>query len=505
MKMVKSLLLGSAAGLVAVAGAQAADLPVKAKAVEYVKVCSLYGAGFYYIPGTDTCIKIGGFVRTEWLHNAGGSFGPNVGGADGTYTRANKDRVNRSRFITSFDVRSQTEYGTLRAYARAGWQWTTQDFQVGGSQCASAVTATAVPSAGSSSCTYLDRAFIQFAGFTFGKTQSFFDFDTITPYSLQTNLISGSTGGSGTPVFAYTWQLGNGVTATLSFEDNSEQRLGPVNVSAATGLAGGGSSATIWNMNGAEASLPAGNHVPDIVGNLRVDQAWGSAQVSGALHAVRASYYSTPSPTSAHPDDEWGWAVMAGITLKMPWNAKDTLNLATQYCEGAARYCSNPSGGVLGGGFIAGLRRADSGGIAVAWVTDGYFAAGTVGSQIDLSNMWNVTGAFEHYWTPTLRQSIHGQYASYEANSTQLDTVCVANAMARGCADWSAWQAGSRVLWNPVSNLDIGLEVLYTHINTALAGATYTGLTTNGLPTSLQTKDENVWSAVLRFQRNFWP
>ncbi len=61
--MVKSLLLGTAAGLVAMTGAQAADLPVKAKPVQYVKICSLYGAGFYYIPGTDTCIKIGGFVR----------------------------------------------------------------------------------------------------------------------------------------------------------------------------------------------------------------------------------------------------------------------------------------------------------------------------------------------------------------------------------------------------------------------------------------------------------
>ena len=65
MKMVKSLLLVSAAGLVAVSGAQAADLPVKAKPVEYVKVCSLYGAGFYYIPGTDICMKIGGYVRFQ--------------------------------------------------------------------------------------------------------------------------------------------------------------------------------------------------------------------------------------------------------------------------------------------------------------------------------------------------------------------------------------------------------------------------------------------------------
>src|SRR6187397_1827258 len=78
MKMVKSLLLGSAAGLVAVAGAQAADLPVKAKPVEYVKVCSLYGVGFYYIPGTDICMKIGGYVRYQvnMGHGNNISFGP---------------------------------------------------------------------------------------------------------------------------------------------------------------------------------------------------------------------------------------------------------------------------------------------------------------------------------------------------------------------------------------------------------------------------------------------
>ncbi|MFL5061557.1 MAG: porin, partial [Xanthobacteraceae bacterium] len=63
MKMVRSLLLGSAAGFVAVAGAQAADMPVKAKPVEYVKICTLYGAGFFYLPGTDICVKHGAYVR----------------------------------------------------------------------------------------------------------------------------------------------------------------------------------------------------------------------------------------------------------------------------------------------------------------------------------------------------------------------------------------------------------------------------------------------------------
>src|SRR6187431_3385053 len=120
MNMIKSLVLGSAAGLIALSGAQAADLPVKAKAVEYVRICSLYGAGFYYIPGTDTCIKIGGFVRTELNFNAGGSFSFLNGNLDDPNRN---DVLWRSRAVVTFDVRSQTEYGTLRSYMAGGYQW----------------------------------------------------------------------------------------------------------------------------------------------------------------------------------------------------------------------------------------------------------------------------------------------------------------------------------------------------------------------------------------------
>jgi hypothetical protein len=65
MNKMKSLLLGSAAGVLAVTGVQAADLPV-AEPVEYVRICETYGAGFWYIPGTDTCLKIGGYVRFQF-------------------------------------------------------------------------------------------------------------------------------------------------------------------------------------------------------------------------------------------------------------------------------------------------------------------------------------------------------------------------------------------------------------------------------------------------------
>src|SRR5215468_9019279 len=76
MTAMKGLLLGTAAGLVAVASAQAADLPVKAKPVEYVKVCSLYGAGFFYVPGTDTCLKIGMYLRSDHAYGWGGPNAP---------------------------------------------------------------------------------------------------------------------------------------------------------------------------------------------------------------------------------------------------------------------------------------------------------------------------------------------------------------------------------------------------------------------------------------------
>jgi len=108
MKMVKSLLLGTAAVLVAVAGAQAADLPVKAKPVEYVKICSVYGEGFFYIPGTDTCIKLGGFVRQNFIFGqASGSFAPKMLSGSGRDNPIDQSEwAMQSTFVTSVDVRT---------------------------------------------------------------------------------------------------------------------------------------------------------------------------------------------------------------------------------------------------------------------------------------------------------------------------------------------------------------------------------------------------------------
>ena len=64
---IKSLLLGSAAAMVVASGAQAADaIVVEPEPVEYVRICDAYGSGFFYIPGTETCIAFSGFVRSSY-------------------------------------------------------------------------------------------------------------------------------------------------------------------------------------------------------------------------------------------------------------------------------------------------------------------------------------------------------------------------------------------------------------------------------------------------------
>src|ERR1700752_2291822 len=106
MKMVKSLVLGSTAALFAMGGAQAADLPGKAKAVEYVRICSLYGAGFFYIPGTDTCIKIGGYLRADLNIHGGNSDAPFWSGDPAIQSRFANYYNDYARMALTIDTRT---------------------------------------------------------------------------------------------------------------------------------------------------------------------------------------------------------------------------------------------------------------------------------------------------------------------------------------------------------------------------------------------------------------
>jgi hypothetical protein len=481
MKTTKILLLGTAAGLVAVSGAQAADMPVKAAPVQYVKICSLYGDGFYYIPGTDTCIKMGGYLRAQVEYNGGGggvAVGNNTGGeaAQGRFTRDLTNDINyRVRGVISWDVRQQTEYGTLRTYIRFGAENTTPQ-NTGG---------------GSTSNPFWDRAFIQFAGFTVGRSQSFFDLSTYGgAYSYHNVRVSGDTGASGQNLWAYTAQFGNGFSGTLSLEDPATRKTGDIDV-VALGF---------WAANGGTA----------------LDSAF-------AVNGASGGYYSTAttganSVNNGHPADKIGFAVAAGAQFNLPGG--DALGFNACYTEGAPGFCTNM-------GAYSAYNASTS--VGLGWINDGVFGTGT---EVELTKVWSALAYYQHIWNPRWRTSWFGGYVNidYNANATALinGSMALAGRTACGVAagvpgagvstfavvtagagnscspDWSFYEIGTRTQFNPVPQLDIGLEILYTHVNTAYKGPATVPI--NGSrPAVTLIDDQNVWSAMVRWQRNFYP
>jgi Porin subfamily len=511
MKLVKSVLLGSAVGFVAVAAAHAADLPLKAKPVEYVKVCSLYGAGYWYVPGTDTCIKLGGLMRfqMEWNANAGGvplSQGGAVTG--GRETRADTNELAyRSRVGISMDLRTQTEYGTLRSYLRGGFQITS-------------------PNDNGTANVYWDRGFLQFMGFTAGLAQSFFDILSYAPYGYANARILGGTGAVGINLFAYTMQLGNGLSFTLSLEDGGGN-------SAGTGSGGVtardhltiNASATAFGL-GSTTYDNAGNRFWDTVGALNLDQTWGSALIAVAAHDASGGYYGSTaalSTTAGHPDTKWGWAATGGFTLSNFLGMKgDSFGFQATFSEGAAGYATRNIGAwqLYGSGNNA----------AMGWLVEGVFrGTGTATdpfTSTQLTKVWDIGAIYEHLWNVHWRTSLYGGFSTVDYGAAATAMIC-ASTTSSGAAvaspsvfggaitlgspgqcnpDFSWFWIGSRTQWNPHPDIDIGVDVAYTGLNTAFGGG-LAALPANGArPAGTYTiQNQGIWTVMMRWQRNFIP
>jgi hypothetical protein len=258
-------------------GAQAADLPVKAKAVEYVKICSLYGAGFYYIPGTDTCLKLGGYVRVDLLVNSNVDDTGNVSGAGGAKNRLTNGYTWRSRNDFTIDTRTQTEYGVLRTFGDITFTWTGDTFtqlsngasvyslNPGTSNGAAANNANS--GAGSAGTVGVYFAFIQFAGFTIGKAISQFSMPWV---NYPANNFDGLVGGGGTVTgvnqFTYTFDFGGGNTFALSAQDPTAYYQAGVN-----NLGGNGNGVSAGGNGAFGASDYGGNVSPDFVATVPME------------------------------------------------------------------------------------------------------------------------------------------------------------------------------------------------------------------------------------------
>ncbi|WP_256749572.1 porin [Mesorhizobium sp. Mes31] len=314
---IKSLLLGSAAALIAVSGARAADAVVVAEPepAEYVKICDVYGAGYFYIPGTETCLRIGGYVRydigvgdREGVQNA-----PDIvdGGFHDTYWK-------QARFTLKTWTGQETELGTLKTYTE-----TRINFGNNSGDYFDATTDVADHWQARNKGISLNFAWIQLGGLRVGKDESAFDTfigyagnvidDTIVPY-----------GDFDTNVIQYYFDAGNGFSAVVSLEEG-------------------------------EGDYTINSYVPHVVGGVKYTQGWGAItgvlayesnaeEVAGKVRLdVNATNelslfiiggYGSDSNTDYNFYKLWdgNWAIWGGGTYKI--NEKTSFNVQASYDEG---------------------------------------------------------------------------------------------------------------------------------------------------------------------------
>ncbi len=298
----KSLLLGSAVAMVAATGAaRAADTVVFApepEPMEYVRICDVYGAGFYYIPGTETCLKIGGYV---WYQMGGDSY-RNAGDTPSYHygTGANDGWNKSSRARLNVDAREETEWGTLRSYLRIQGTW----------------EAVGVANDGNAS---IDQAFIELGGLRMGYTEGAW---TASQYGGAGQFGSHSWSGmyygyQQRQLIAYSFSGGGGFHGTLSLENDTVYGSG-----SALGTGDG------W--------------LPDVVAVAGFDQGWGGAWAKiGYDEAINAA-------------NQDALGVELGLSANL--TANDNIRVLGFYATGDTQYhlgfavghCS----GVVGSGFL---------------------------------------------------------------------------------------------------------------------------------------------------------
>jgi hypothetical protein len=261
---IKSLLLGSAAALVAVSGARAADAVVIAEPepMEYVRVCDVYGTGFFYLPGTETCLKISGYVRYEVrVGDAIGNqdvadkkdFADGIDSTNDTYEK-------RARFDLRVDARSETELGTLRGYGEIRYNFNTAVGQDDFTDNESSID--------------VNHVYMELGGFRVGKTDSLFT--TWTGYAGAVILddIAVGYGPFDTHQIAYTFTGGNSFSAAIALEmgdgDGLEEDTdGDGVVDLITG--------DLYTVD---------SYVPHVTGGVAWTQAWGGISAVAGYDSV---------------------------------------------------------------------------------------------------------------------------------------------------------------------------------------------------------------------------
>ncbi len=327
---VKTLALAAAAAAAATS-AQAADLPMAAEPVNYVQACDAFGAGYFQLPGSATCVKLGGRIRAQYVSH---DFANGVGdvtkeGAEAVSVGIDADgdavvglgddfikldgtdaagEVTQKREVLAaveeetndysaytrgylyFTSMTGTDFGTIKTFTELTATWDEEGNGTNG----------------------LGDAWVQigtnYGSFLFGRETSVFDAFTgytwIGPVGLSLSDESALQA-------SFTGDLGNGVTASISAESASYR-------------------------DGQDNGV-------DIVGALKLSQGWGSFQLSGAAH-------------DKADEDGYGYALGATTAINLDMLKEGTeITFQAQYADEAGKYIAASAADVTGYALSGGI------------------------------------------------------------------------------------------------------------------------------------------------------
>ncbi|MDB5632444.1 MAG: hypothetical protein JWR49_1299, partial [Tardiphaga sp.] len=318
----------------------------------------------------------------------------------------------------------------------------------------------------------------------------------------------------------------NGVSGTISVENASPYRNAGLWNTTGTITGPGASTFTGafygTNSNTFLGNAYGGNHIPDVVGNIRLDQAWGTLHFGAAMHAATPTLYSAANEQVGHADDKYGFAVTGAVEFKnLPTGTGDSLKIEASYAKGAAKYVFGGTTDTSGGGRYA---KFDGNTLGFGYVLDGVY---TTGGQIQQSTAWEVSAFYEHYWNPAWRTSLFGNYShiSYGSgndlmmaafsgagvngpgfNSSAAAAARAGTLNATGNFDLGLAQIGTRTAWTPVQNLTLSAQFTYSRLDQNFAG-TYTSVSTGvaGKPAGsvFVLQDQNLYNGSVQILRSF--
>jgi hypothetical protein len=215
--------------------------------------------------------------------------------------------------------------------------------------------------------------------------------------------------------------------------------------------------------------------------------------------------------------------------FNLPWAKGDQFWAQGVFAHGAPSYLGFNKFNALDfmSMYGVGTQGAEAGAIGsygLGAVYDGIYGVGATVAErqrVALSDGFQFIAGVQHFWTPGLRTSIFGGVSALSYQGTANDVTTAKGKFCNGTAtiqlrpnaagqltcdpDFAVWAVGSRTIWSPVANLDIGVEMLYTRLDQNFVG-TWALPAAGGRPAGAYTaRDQDTWSGVLRFQRNFWP